>query len=217
MTITRNPAQDQSTTATAATVSVAYPGTPIAGDLLVAIVFTNAGPGTTTMTGWTMDNECQLSSGSDACSIWHRLATGTEGTISASSTGATVMSLMLFEASGNANPIVVESSATVNNQASATTGTTGPITTSQAGDALFEAIAMVANNGGSGSPPWASGTNLLNNAVIRVMAAIYIPGTTLSGFSDTAKWTTTRAWGSVIVAYEAAGAASGQGDMLAVM
>jgi hypothetical protein len=65
---------------------------------------------------------------------------------------------------------------------------------------IFQACGLSGTSGGSNT--WNTATVLLANDETEVITGQYIPGTSLSGFTDAANWTTNRAATTITVAFE---------------
>lgn len=205
MAISRIASQDARGTSTTASVTATYPATPTAGNLLIASVHANVGPGATSLTGWSIAKSQEFSAGAQCVIIFYRLADGTESGITANATGATQMRLHIYEYTGNANPIQLDGS---NGATSGTTNVTslasGDITTTNADDLLFAALAT----GGSTTSRSFSNSfsaRLADAANVRLADADRIVAAT-GTYGTTATWNTGLRAGIAIAAFKAAGA-----------
>lgn len=77
---------------------------------------------------------------------------------------------------------------------------TGTITTANAGDLIAVCASQQATNGGAAA--WTTATTIKANAENKLIAGAYIPGTTLTSFTDTATWTTLRQSSTIVVAFK---------------
>lgn len=199
MAIARLTGQDCNNTSATIAVTATFPSPTTAGNLLIAAVESTTGTGSTTMTGWTLAKE-QASTTTVRCvSVFYKISTG-DLTAVANNASATIMQIHAYEYSGAANPAVLETSNGNSGAASSTAQVTGTITTTQIGDLIFVVAQQTQTNGGGTS--WATATLLQGNTTNMLVVGQYLPGTTLTGFQDTASWTTSRRSSAVIVAFQ---------------
>lgn len=129
MAIARITGQDATNSAAASTVTATYPGATTKGNLLVACVGDNSGGNGDTVSGWISFGFDLAVGGNTGGSIFYRVATGTETTVTANNTGsgASVMEIAIYEYNGF-NGVPTLDTATVNGvslgSATAPTGTT---------------------------------------------------------------------------------------------
>lgn len=191
-----------------------YPAAPIAGNLLIAVM-TNGrlGTGNNRITSevWDTVLDQAMNTNARSMTMFSRIADGTESAIHFDPGNPNAhCSADIFEYSGNANPTVIDAAAvgTTSGGAGATSLATGAITTSLAGDLIFSAAG---NFDDGGSAAWVTSTVIGNNELAsrpQIFCGQYIPGTTVTGFSDTASWTASLPVSTIIVAFKAGGSAA---------
>lgn len=174
-----------------------FPSATTSGNLLIAAVQCNCVPANISMSGWTLLLAEKCGTQTACAALFYKISSGDTSLTISSSTGTTCQ-VQAYEYSGNPNPIIIETYNGTQNS-SANSANTGNITTSQSGDLIFVVAAQNTTNGGSTS--WTTATNLQANTQTSLMSGQYLPGTTLTGFSDTAHWSTNRASGVVIGAF----------------
>lgn len=207
MAISRITGQDgQGNAVSGNTVSATYPGSTTAGDLLIAVAAFNSGASTTiSISGWTSLISIEQATGTDPAALFYKLATGSESTITATTTGSsTYSSISICEYTGNANPIVTDGTANArtNNQINTTSYATPTITTTNANDLI---LSIVITSAATTSPSWT--TSSLFAPGPGTKWAIYfgqnIVSATQTSFSDTLSWTGNQGATALIAAFEA--------------
>jgi hypothetical protein len=163
-------------------------------------------------TGWTFNatKSTFVTSLTGSCWVCYRIATGGETTYTATAgAGGTVQGLSYFEVTGNANTIVVDTIVGTNAASgSVTTITSGAVTTS---DATSIILACAEQNGPTGTITAWSGTGPMANTTTtgtRAIGGNYVPGSTLSGVTFTANWTTGNQSGMLVIAIKGPAVAS---------
>lgn len=199
MTIARVSGHDANGSSATTSLTVNYPGATTAGNLLVALVYTNAGAGVTAISGWILPPGGEKAiSGGGTMAVFYKVSSG-ESSAACTSTGASVMQMHLYEFSGIPRGVVVDAAVT-KTDTTATSAATAAITTTVAADLLFFGCAQGGGSNG-GTATWATATTLQANAQTRLIAGQYIPGAIQTALTATASWTTTRASASVVVAF----------------
>jgi hypothetical protein len=204
MAISRLSAQDTTNTSSATTVSATYAGATTANNLLIAVVWSNGTVTPTITVGGTWSTLVNGTGyGSNGkCTIFYKLALGSETTITGSGSGATLMSIAIFEYTGNANPIVLDGIATAKNNgiSGVTTYTTPNITTVHANDLIFS----VMFEGGTAFS-WTSSSLIgqTTNSGVVMNSGQYIVSSAQSNFQDTGSWTTSTETSSMVGAFQA--------------
>src|ERR1035438_3520817 len=127
-------------------------------------------------------------------------------------TNPTNEGICYWELSAAATTSVVDV-AIIGHEASAKEDTTEPITTTSAGDIILMGVSSATAGDLGVNTGWtasnAGSVVNISTARTRLMGGSYIPGTTLSAVTFTAKWTTARIVGTVVCAIKAA--ATGEG------
>lgn len=181
-----------------------------AGNLLVAFI-QKAGSLTTVKgkdnisgeTGWTV-NATSAPFFTSADSIWvaTKIAVGGETELNPAANGGTLNGISYFELSGTEGAVDAISHA--DNVASAATGTSAAITTTDAGSWVFVGIGL--HGGGTGTiTAWTGGPPTLTNTetgTTRCMGGAGNPGGTLTGATFTGNWTTAHTMGILAVAFK---------------
>lgn len=188
-------------------VSVSYPGATTAGNLLLAVIVGNANSAAITISGWSTLCSGAQNATSNTMAVLYKLATGSETSIAASFSVSFASQALIdiFEYTGNANPIVLDGTAsTANNSGSnVTTYATPSITTTNASDLIFSVIITLSVSGLSWATSSVLGTNT-GSGGFEVNCGQYIASGAQSGFFDTATWTTSHYAGTMIGAFKAA-------------
>lgn len=201
-TVSRLSSQDTLGASATSSVSATYPGATTAGDLLIATVYGN-NANAPAISGWTGTTE-GINGSTAQVGLFYKIADGTETTITATETSATVMKIHLYEYSGNANPIALDVSPTGNGNASTnlTSFSTASINTTQSADLIFGTFGL---NGNATSLSVSAGLNQrqVDASTIRMIDGDLIPGVNESGFTGTASWSNTLKASAIIVAFEA--------------
>lgn len=135
-------------------------------------------------------------------SLWlaTKTAVGGETSFSAASALGTIQGLAVAEISGLGT--VIDTIVKNDNTASSATTTSPSVTTADAGDVILGAVGAIASTGTITA--W-TGTGPMTNystAATRCMGGHYIPGSTLSGATFTANWTTGKQTGMLVVAFK---------------
>lgn len=210
MAISRLVGQDNTVffTAGGGTGTITYPGNTTAGNLLIAAVVTmvNGLPAVSGGGTWTLLGQQQLNSNTFGMSVYYKLATGSETSMTVGLLGGTATAADIFEFTGNANPIVVDGTPAVNSTTSVSTFASSSITTTNANDLIFTCLAMASAAGTSTAPSWTKatviGSNLQNSG--NIFCGQNIVATTQVAYTDAASWTTAHVPGIVIGAFQAA-------------
>lgn len=211
MTIARVAAQDNNNVGTGF-VTLTFPTNPTVGNLLIVAIQSLNPPGSqVTPTGWTLVIDGGFGAGgvTDSTSIFAKISAGAgDNATSFTSTGGGQVQGHMYEYSGAASTVTTEgAAASTGASGSVTSKATPAITTTDAGDLIFEVCAQALTNGGSAT--FATGTTLQANSQNRIICAERIPGSTVSGYTDTASWTTGRQAGSLIAAFKPAAVVKG--------
>lgn len=202
MAISRLTGQDNKGASTTASVAVSYPGATTSGNLLIATAYNN-NSSTPAISGWT-GTTTGINSNTAHMGVFYKIADGTETSITATATSATIMRLHLYEYTGNANPASLDVALTANGTTTGgTSWATSSITTTDAADLIFATVGL---NGDSTSPSW-SGINI-RQSDSRLIDGDLIPGITETGFAPTASWSGTLKPSAIIGAFKAAAATS---------
>jgi hypothetical protein len=204
--ISRITGQDARGTSATSSVTATYPVATTSGNLLIASLWANVGLGLETMTGWTIVDTCSINTTSSA-GLWYRLSDGTETTVTGGATGAGSMRLHVYEYTGNANPVVVDQHANVDNGSGTVTSlASSTINTANANDLLFAVFGL------SSSVTGITFSNSFNarqtDATVRMCDADQIVAAT-GAYTTTMSWTTAVRAGAVIAGFQAVAAASG--------
>lgn len=205
MAISRLSGQDAKNVSTTTSVAVAYPGATTVGNLLIASVMANVAKAVVDISGWNAI-EGDMSSTAQTVAVYWKIADGTETTITATGTAATIMKLHIYEYTGNdSSPLDVSATAT-SNVTSVNSLLSGSVTTSVTDGLIFIAGGVAGN---STAHAYDSSFNLrqVDAAAIRLFDGDLI--TTATGtYSTTGTWSGTAARAaSVIVAFKASGGA----------
>lgn len=142
MAITRINSQDTIASASASSVTAVYAQSTISGDLLVAITMSN-GSTTTLNAGWTkLVNNHMLNSGStDNNCIFYKIADGSERMVTATTAGANISVIDLFEYTGVSSLAFLDGTASGQSvNSSVVTYTTPSIVTTQKGDLILSVL-----------------------------------------------------------------------------
>lgn len=201
MAISRLAGQTATGTGTSGTGTATYPGATTAGDLLIAVLASSNSPALSGGGTWTNLISRTFQGSTYTGGIWYKLATGSETTVTATSTQ--YINLTILEYTGNANPIVTDGTAAANSSGSTTTTATTPnITTTNANDLVFLAATM---NSGATAFSWATST-LISGPTSPFCAFIgeYIVSTIQTNFNDTGSWTGVTNVATLIGAFKAA-------------
>jgi hypothetical protein len=201
MAISRLSGQDAVANAATSTVTATYPGATSAGDLLIAVATNNNN--TNVLTGWTT----LVTGTTDTIvrnTIFYKLATGSETTVTVTASGATIMALDIFEYTGNANPIVADGTALSNDGGSTprTSWSTPTITTLYQSKLIISMLSCP-NSALSGFA-WTTSALIGSNTggTESIHCGQYITTGNVA-FSDTATWTTAATSGTLIGAFQA--------------
>lgn len=220
MAISRLVSQDKKASGTSSPTTATYAATATSGNLLIAAYFSNANNAPATPSGWSILCGGGENGSSLYQTIFYKLSNGTETGVTVTSTGAPNFCVLdIFEYTGNANPIVLDGTASTKNNSGVTviTYTTPAITTTNASDLIFVAMCI---GGTITAPSWTTSTLIgFNNGVtINMFCGEFITSSTQTAFSDTASWTTAKQAGSMIGAFKAASAApAANGNFLSFM
>jgi hypothetical protein len=198
MAINRLTGQDAKGASTTTSVVVSYPGATTSGNLLLATAYANTA-NAPAISGWTAFTT-GINSNTANMGVFYKIANGTETSITATGTSATVMKLHLYEYSGVANPISLDVGLTANGTTTGGTSWATPsITTTLAADLIFGVVGL---NGNSTSPTF-SGLNSRQSDAIMIDGDL-IPGIIETGFTGTASWSGTLKASAIIGAFMAA-------------
>lgn len=200
-TITRRTSQDVGANAAAATVSASYAAATVAGDLLIAYCEANTAPGTLTITGWTKLADIQAGSSTISAALFCKLADGTETSVTCTAAAATAMYLFITEFTGNANPIVVDASATAAN-VSGSASAMPAITTKLPGD-LILSFAGSSSTLGAVTVPWQIGQAVAMANVTRAVLGQYVAPGVVTRYQDRISWTSSVFTGEIVAAFAA--------------
>ncbi len=204
MAISRLTGQDAKNISTTTSVVGTYPGATTSGNLLIASVMANVTKANVDISGWTA-TEGDLSSTAQTVGVYWKIADGSETTVTATGTAATVMKIHIYEYTGNAASPFDQSNTATSNVTSVTSLLSGSITTTQADELIFIATATAGN---ATSHSYDSSFNLRQTdaANIRLFDADRIVASTAT-YSSTASWTTSVRAASVIASFKASTAA----------
>jgi hypothetical protein len=173
-----------------------------AGNLLVAIAYTNAAMTSLDVSGWTA-HETNYSGTAQSIGIFYKIAAG--GETSVTSTGGTICRLHIAEFSGIANPIVTDGSNSnvVNTVQSINTNS---ISTANANDLII--VAAANSTGSAGTRSWSNSFNtLLDDATSpRLLSGYRIVSATGSYSSTATLHTSNSNSGALIIAFQEASA-----------
>jgi hypothetical protein len=152
-------------------------------------------------TGWTVNPTSALYNAS-ARSVWlaSKTAVGGETEIAFTPGGGVGQGISYCELSGLGEGWTVDAIVAKSNNASATSSTTGALTTTDPGDVVLIGVALLE---GSGTIEAWTGTGPAANVgteTTRLIGGTYIPEAVLTLATFTAHWTTTRVNGSLVVA-----------------
>lgn len=152
-------------------------------------------------TGWVANSTHALFNGSNqSVYVSYKTAVGGETTIQTSN-NTPVFGMSYFELTGAAIPAAIDTIVAYNNVASATTASSGPVTTT---DAILAAVGLTSPGGTidawTGSGPM---TNISTSSSY-IIGGYYIPGSTVSGDTFTANWTSANTSGMLVVAFQPA-------------
>jgi hypothetical protein len=210
MAIARLSGQDAKGTSTTTSVSATYASTATSGNVLIATVYSNTTTGTQSITGWTLVQE-KLATTARCISVFTKVSDGTETTITANATGASVMRIHIYEYSGlttTTNGVNTSDSG----GASVTSLLSGSITTTNANDLIFCVFGFNGNTPGAAS--FDSGfTKLQEDTAIRMVDGQLIPLAT-GTYSTTYTWSTSTIAGSIIVAFIGSSTSTGGTGLL---
>lgn len=183
-----------------------------AGNLLVVfidqITTTSAPTGSDNIsgtTGWTTNSTSALFSGSaSSLFVAYKKAVGGETSLNPTvGSGGTLEGLSYFELSGIDTTPTIETIVHADNKVAVTTATSAAVTTSNPGDIVL--ICAGGNAVDSGTVNAWTGTGPATNvstASTRCIGGYYIPGTTLSGATFTANWTSAKNTGVLALALQ---------------
>lgn len=175
----------------------------VAGELLVVTVSSPAGlAGTNAVSGYTSRKDLALGNATNGgdLTVFTKIAVG--GETSASVTGSGAMQAHILRISGAANPVSLDGTASsaTSSTSSVTSVGTGSITTTLRGSLTIVVNGTAGANGGLVGSGF--GTASLVQSTTKLVTSSYLPGTTLSGFSDTCTWTTARQAGGLIISFK---------------
>lgn len=147
--------QKQRSQTNAASTTATFSSAATAGNLLVAIAYTNGNQSSLDVTGFTLAVKTNYSGTAASVGIWYKIASG--GETGVTSTGMTICRLHIAEYSGiDPTPIDQTNS---NTQNTTTTISTGSITTTVADELIVTGAANVASS--SGTRSWDNSFNVL--------------------------------------------------------
>lgn len=193
MAISRVTSQDNhGSVTTGNTVTVAWPATPTAGDLLVAFIRGIGATGFNTLSATGFTQLAILTPTNAPIGIFYKLAIGNEvNVVATTSNNSTGGQVAISEFTGNANPIVTDGTAGGTQGAlNATSVATPAITTTDPNDLILTFAYQ--SRGTTAGDAWVTASKFNeSNPSGTMFLGQYFPGTTLSGFSDTASWTGT--------------------------
>lgn len=205
MSISRLTGQDAKNVSTTTSVAIAYPGATTAGNLLIASVMANVAKANVDISGWNAI-EGDLSSTAQTVAIYWKIADGTETTITATGTSATVMKLHIYEYTGNDASPLDQSNTSTSNVTSVTSLASASLSTTQADELLFVAFAT-AGNTTAHSVNSSFNLRQTDAANIRLFDADRIVAST-GTYSTTGSWTTSVRGASAFATFKAAGGTS---------
>jgi hypothetical protein len=188
-----------------------------ASNLLVALVAQTGSASTITgsdnisgSTGWTVNATPAVWS-SSANSLWlaYKTAAGSETSLNPTAgSGGTIVGISYLELHGAAIPGSLDGTpVATSNSTNTATQTSGAVTTTNAGDIIFGAMAMSPSDGGSNAWTGTGPMTLVSANATLTDGGYYIPGSTLSSATFTANWTTARAHGMLVAAIKPASSA----------
>lgn len=211
MAISRVTGQDAKNVSTTTSVAVAYPGATTSGNLLIASVYANQTNANTNISGWNAI-EGILSGTAQTIAIYWKISDGTETTITATATSATIMKLHIYEYTGNDATPADQSTTSTSGTTSVTTLATGTINTTQADELIFVALGTAGN----------TTTHAFNNsfskrqsdaASIRLVDADLIVSAT-GAYNTTATWSGSVRGATVIASFKATTASTSVKDFI---
>lgn len=201
MAIARITGQDTFATSATASVTGTFPVASVAGRVLFAFVWSNSAADDNAMTGWTKATSVGIGSAgtSGRMTLFYKVSTG-DTAATATTTLGTAMRMFLLEYSGVAVPVALDGTpnSATSGASTVTSQVTGTITSGNTGS-LF----LVFEGGvtGHGTDVWASATELLIGSSTLCFIGQYLPGTTLTGFQDTATLGTARTQSGLIAGF----------------
>lgn len=152
MAIVRLTGQDATGTSVTTSVSATYISTPTVGNTMIAAVYENIGLGLSTITGWTLINSMSFSGVAQSIELFARVVQAGDGTTVTCSgaTGATVMSINIYEYSGLAATVTIDGTNSASSGVTSVTSiASGNITTTNATDLLLANVGTGGNSAGS--------------------------------------------------------------------
>lgn len=205
MAISRLTGQDAKNISVTASVAVNYPGATTSGNLLIASVMANVAQALVDISGWN-SIKGDLSSVAQTVAIFWKISNGTETTITATGTAATVMKLHIYEYTGNDASPLDQSGAATSNVTSVSSLLSASLTTTVANELIFIAGATAGN---TTAHAYDSSFNLkqIDATNIRLFDADRIVSST-GTYSTTGSWTTSVRAANVIASFKAAAVAT---------
>lgn len=205
MAISRLTGQDAKGTSATTSVVATYASTPTVGNTMIASVYTNVGIGLESITGWTSIIAGAFSGVAQSVTIWARVVQAGDGTTVTCSgaTGATIMDMHIYEYSGLTTTITTDGTTNATSGVtSVSTLASGNITTTNANDLLFMALAT---GGSTTSHAFTGGFNIRQSdaVAIRLVDADQIVAAT-GTYGSTPTWTTAVRAGIVFATFKAA-------------
>lgn len=217
MAVLRLAAQDATGVSTTTSVSATYANTPTVGNTMIAAVYANVGLGLDSISGFTLINSMAFSGVAQSIELFARIVqSGDSKTVTCSgATGATVMSMNIYEYSGIAALTTDGTNTASSGVTSVTSIASGSISTANANDLILINVGIGGNSAGSQAFTNSFGLRQIA-ANGRLFDGDQIVSST-SSYSTTASWSASLRSGILITALSGTAAATIRGSTLMSM